>query len=205
MGLDWIVKPKAKPGFEDEFTKLEEQIKILEKRLEVVEKEKYESLNLQLEDCKEKYKNVSIQVYETAKTYRIGSNPEKDLEIFHKEIETDIGKNQDFTFEKFLHENKGKLYPSDSIPDSIGDNGSFLTSSYDYRGKIIATSDYFSDNLQNMCYSDMDPHDMLELASKIENELYKVDKTDWEHDEYVRAIKWLRFWANAGHGIWAWY
>lgn len=205
MGLDWIVKPKAKIGFENEFIKLRQEIKELEDKLNSSDKKMHKTLNTQLTQYKENFKNISIQPYETAKTYIIGTNPEKDLEIFHKEIEADIGKHEDFTFEKFVHKNKGKLYTAESLPDSLGNNGSFLTSSYDYRGKIIARCEYFSDDLQNMCYSDMEPDDMLKLASKIENELYKIDNSDCMYEEYIRAINWLHFWAKSGHGIYAWY
>ena len=205
MGLDWIVKPKAKDGYKDQFIKLNEEIYELENIKTSNDSEKKKGISEQIDFLNKKLKEISVQVYETAQTYIIGSNPEKDLEIFKKEIEKDIGNVPEYTFEKFLEKNNGKLYTSMSINDSIGNNGSFLVSDFDFRGKIISRSEHFSDELQNMCYSDMEPEDMFILANKIQNELTNVDKSDDMYPTYLHAINWLRFWASNGHGIHAWY
>lgn len=201
MGLDWVVKSKVKPGFEFEYNKLKKQIKAAEKKLEnthdTINKEKISKI---LEELEKRYLEVSIAPYETANSYKIGSNPEKDLQVYQAES------NKGLTLEEFVEKNKGLYYTNFSDKEAIAGNGSFAVGIFDFRGKIISTCEYLSDELRDKCYNDMEPSQMFELAEMIENELPNIVE---ENEDYINscthAITWLKFWAKNGHGIHAWW
>lgn len=208
MGLDWVLKPKPKPGFEEEYHRYNNKIKILEKKLDKnYSKELQEKIQPEIDELTKKLNEVAISSYETANSYKYGSDDKIDLEIYNKCI-NDVHLN-DFnkviTFDEFKKQNKDKYFTDFADKDSLASNGSFAVSDLDFRGKIIARSEHFSEELQNKCYSDMEPSDMIELADMIESELSNVEPEDDMIPIYIHAIKWLRYWASKGHGVFAWW
>jgi hypothetical protein len=62
--------------------------------------------------------------------------------------------------------------------------------------------------LVNAAYEDMTPDEMLVYADRLEAaslDSSAADMTPEEAEETVKeAVAWLRFWANHGHGLYAW-
>jgi hypothetical protein len=94
--------------------------------------------------------------------------------------------------------------------DEIFIGGSFLTSNYDYRGKIIGCADILNEELKEEAYEDHNAEQCIEYAYKLECFLESINKNDDDFDEeeyndIIKGIKWLKFWGSNGHGYNAWY
>ncbi len=148
MGLDWIIDPKPKPGFEDEF-------EIIKKELNQLENEEY------CLGCNSDIKNRLNEL--NARFGDISISPIKTSSQFGNEYDTKM------------------------------------------RGKIIARADFFSENLQNSCYSHMNPDYMVKLSNMIDIELKFANITDEKKEIYMLVVDWLRFWSGQGHGLTVWW
>lgn len=89
----------------------------------------------------------------------------------------------------------------------------------DFRGKMIAHSEILTQESCERAYENHTPKGMLDYAIRLEKELeeYKIreiydansdgmssDEKEDEYDIILRATKWLRFWADKGHGMNTW-
>lgn len=70
----------------------------------------------------------------------------------------------------------------------------------DYRGKVV--SFLLDGKLSERCYQDFTPEEMLVFANEVEAVAKTLDGSAQE--SLTNAVSWLRFWAEKGHGIYAW-
>ncbi len=95
--------------------------------------------------------------------------------------------------------------------EDVFEGGSFLTSDYDFRGKLVAYSELLNDDLIEEAHTNHGAKTSIEYANKLEKKLSEhkyeaLEEEDQEdYDDIVQAIKWLRFWGKHGHGFTAWY
>ncbi len=94
--------------------------------------------------------------------------------------------------------------------DEIFVGGSFLTSSFDFRGKQIGHSELIEEELKDEAYEDHNPKECIEYAEKLELSISAYNKETMNEDEKEdydnvnRGIKWLKFWGKHGYGFTAW-
>jgi len=111
----------------------------------------------------------------------------------------------------------------------------YLAGWMSFRGKCVGYCELIPSDLQDEAYTDMEPEQMLDYAIRLEQHAKKWEKENPElfsqserfRDEHEgwskeneselndsgyfdykilrEAITWLRFWAEKGHGMWAWY
>lgn len=126
----------------------------------------------------------------------------KQIEELEKELE-EISVTPEDTLGELNDEEINKL-------DEIFNSGSFLTSNYDFRGKIIGQSDLLDEELKEEAYENHNAEQCIQYACKLEcflESLNKTDDDDIDEDEYndiIKGIKWLKYWGNNGHGYCSW-
>lgn len=256
--MDWCLKRKARPGFEEDFEALS--------NLPDGEKPDEEAWN-----------RVSVSPYETLGVPRIGID-EAATKYFLEEIvpshRTEVAQRRergqpDDGYTAFWSKPDAELVASETgrwVPALVDYKLSTVTGmiagAFDFRGKVVSHSDLLPDDLRNEAYEDMDPPQMAEYAGQIEEaavvtvnaklkemgrcfQLKKEVAEDWsaevvaemkaraEAEGYtddgwgyckggglfeatpyedlgwgmqrvLQAGRWLRFWADLGHAVWAW-
>jgi len=256
MGLDWCLKRRARPGFEEEFIRLEA-----------------EDSDGWTEAEKQHWEEVSVDPYETLGVPRIGIDEAATkhfLEVIvpsHREnARENTSANDKYrqhwaqTDDVLLAEHTGAyatdLTDYDLSTFQVMTPFTSLAGAFSFRGKAIGYSTLLPESLQNEAYTDMTPPEMADYAARIERAAIAasgcpttnpgdarewVDETlaemreraiaqgfvddDWaglvkDGEEFkpepreelalrlqpvLDAARWLRFWADLGHSMHAWY
>jgi len=109
------------------------------------------------------------------------------------------------------HDTINKNEDDDDVNDIMEGGGSFLTSSLDFRGKVIGTADIIDEELAEEAYENHTPKQCIDYAERLEFAISSYNKDKLNEDEVDdfeninKGIKWLKFWGKNGHGYYAWY
>jgi hypothetical protein len=206
MGLDWLVLDKPCEDKKEIYDQIIKQIDELEQT-------NYDELIME-ELCK-KLKEVSVSKYETLKCPKVGEN-EETVMYFIKNMYpySKIRYNSDIITS--LNECKNQYIPqlSPEINKISNHTHGIVTSIFDFRGAVISNNILLNAELRNEAYMDKSPEQMMIYADKLENHIQVYNETELKEmneDQQMsyklikEGIYWLRFWAEKGHGINAWY
>jgi hypothetical protein len=219
MGLDWLVSPKTKDGFEEQRKLLESVIqKFQNKILEIDDAIMKKKLENELEKLNKKFFEITISKYETVKCKRIGIDKEANEYILKRHLQ----KNSDEKSHELLLRDIQIMYGM-PIPelyedkDGLAAYSGIATSDFDFRGKVLSDT-ILSKELKDEMYEKHDAKETLEFAKKFQNyidDYYENNKNLYKSREefnnsysvepIVKAIQWLTYWGGKGHGFDPWY
>ncbi len=194
MGLDWCLQPKPRENAKDkeEFYQLKSKLKLLSDILYGKDEN-----------------DIIDENNETTNTIDTIDTIEEENSVLEKKIE-----------ELFERYNSISITPHDSI-SNLSDNdmiklrnftfgGSFESNNYDFRGKVISQSDILDETLKSEAYQHHNAEECIEYGNKLEIFLTSLNKENLDEEqkkdyEFIsKAIKWLKFWGEKGHGFSAW-
>lgn len=186
MGLDWVLKDREVNG-----KKIAPPETLGAKRLYASDPESIK---------------VFRAVYESRRKAIRASSGEKPRAV--AAYNTDYVKFWDRPFEEVLKDAEPE-HPV--LGDTVTEQGGkavisgMAVSDYDFRGKVVARilNELGEKALADRCYDDLDTEQMTSLADAL---TLARNKATGEDNELLKAAaEWLRFWANKGHSVIAWY
>jgi hypothetical protein len=206
MGLDWLVLDKPREDKKEVYDQILNQIDELEQI-------NYDE-SIMEELCK-KLKEVSVTKYETLKCPKVGDN-EETVMYFIKNMYPYSKIRYNSNIITSLNECKDQYIPqlSPEFNKISGHTHGLITSVFDFRGAVIGNNSLLSLELRNEAYKDKNPEEMMIYADKLEIHIQIYNSKELEEmneDQQINyklikeGIHWLRFWAERGHGINAWY
>lgn len=214
MGLDMMLNDfSPKPGHEVE-------CQALHARLSEVD----ESNSLERSSLEDRLRNISTSPYDVIGAPRVGHDaaatewfrlnvfqPNRD-EAEHRRqtgpadsIHTPFISYWMRPFDAVLADNRGKHVVALAKDQRGVGGGGMLTSSLDYRGKIISSAEFLPEDLRDEAYDKHTAQQSLDYADRLERALTKVPN-DVDHVQAVRiGIAWMRYWGERGFGWSPWY
>jgi hypothetical protein len=192
MPLSWILNPKIKDGYLNEYKELIVKLNIVKDPIEIFK-------------IKTRLKELVIYPQEVAECKRIGIDIEA-TDFFRKKIHSE---NKDLVdsndLENVILSYHGK-YIDSLVPEynkkAIASHPAIGESCLSFNGSLIGNNYTISYILKDEAFEDHAPAEMLEYANKLEYFLVSNEELDFYNTQVLKGVlEWLRFWSSKGFGF----